>query len=194
MTKTRLLSPGECCLHIVDPQASLMKKIPDAARVTRVIKLMVACAKILGIPILANIQYKKGLGPYVSELDDVVEGFDIIDKKEFGAMANKATLAAVQALPEEIKTHILVGVETHICIYQTAMGLVAAGRRPWLVADGVAARSGENHELALTRMRGLGMDIGPAEMIIYELLGKAGTPEFKEVLPHIIAFSKENGE
>ena len=190
MKKGKLLQPRECCLHIVDPQESLMRQIPGADRVSDVIKLMVACAEILEIPVIANIQYKKGLGPFRAEVEEVLSQVEPIDKVTFGAMGSKETVDAVKALPAEVTTHILVGVETHICIYQTAMGIVESGRHAWIVADGVAARSRENHSLGLERMKDQGIAIGPAEMIIYELLGRAGTPEFKKVLPHIIAFSQ----
>jgi nicotinamidase-related amidase len=190
MKKGKMLNPGECCLHIVDPQQTLLKNIPDADQIIRVIKLMISCAEIMNIPIIANIQYKKGLGPYHPELENVLAHTDIIDKREFGALANDQTVEAVQALPEKVTTHILVGIETHICIYQTAMGLLEADRKPWIVVDGVSARGVKNHTFGLARMGALGMDMGPVEMVVYELLGKAGTPEFKKVLPHIRAFSE----
>jgi hypothetical protein len=63
------------------------------------------------------------------------------------------------------------------------------GKTPWIVADGVSSRDVGNHQLALQRLRDLGAVIGPSEMIIYELLGRAGTPTFKEVLPLIIGHS-----
>ncbi len=191
MKKGKLLTPAECCLHIVDPQQSLMKHIYRAERVIRVIKFMLVCARILEVPIIANTQYKKGLGPYVPELEALVKGVPMVDKKEFGALANEDTIRLIETLPEGITTHILVGVETHICIYQTAMGLLERGLVPWIVADGVSARSNDNHLLSLERLRSVGAVIGPAEMIVYELLGKAGTLQFKEVLPHVLAFSDD---
>ncbi len=83
-------------------------------------------------------------------------------------------------------TMILVGVETHICIYQTAVGLLEKGFSVWVVSDGVSSRSELNHQRGLERLQGMGATIGPVEMLVYELLGKAGTPAFKEVLPYVI--------
>lgn len=193
MGNTGLLQPDECCLHIIDPQKSLMKQVHEADRVTRVIRLMIECARILDIPIVANTQYAKGLGPYVDDLENMMENIPRRDKVEFSAYSNPETVSLINSFGEQITTVIVVGVETHICIYQSAVGIVNKGLTPWVVADGVSSRHLKNHELGLCRLRQLGAIIGPAEMIIYELLGKAGSPQFKEVLPHIITFGKENG-
>jgi isochorismate hydrolase len=108
------------------------------------------------------------------------------DKTEFNALANLETRALINRLPESVTTLILVGVETHICIYQTAMGAMEQGLTPWVVADAVSSRTKVNYQLGLSRLNAVGAIVGPAEMIIYELLGRAGTPEFKAMLPHIV--------
>lgn len=186
MGKNTLLHPENCCLHLVDLQKSLMAHIHEAERVIATAKLMLQFARVMKMPVLANTQYKKGLGLYVPEMELLMEGIPRPDKVEFNALANEETQNHVAALPETVTTMILVGVETHICIYQTAAGILARGLIPWIVEDAVSARSEKNHQLALQRLREMGAIIGPAEMIIYELLGRAGTPLFKEVLPLII--------
>ncbi|KAF0189103.1 MAG: nicotinamidase-like [Desulfobulbaceae bacterium] len=138
------------------------------------------------MPILANTQYKKGLGPYVPELEEMMAGIPRPDKTEFNALANLETRSLINQLPETLTTLILVGVETHICIYQTAIGALERGLVPWVVADGVSSRTKNNYDLGLSRLAALGAVVGPSEMIIYELLGRAGTPEFKAMLPHIV--------
>lgn len=192
MSHYTLLRPADCCLHIIDPQKNLMNQIYEADRVARVIKFVITCARLLNIPALANTQYLKGLGPYVEELEEMVEDIPRPDKLEFGAYNNEETQAIADGLSGSITTIIMVGVETHICIYQSAVGVLQRGLTPWIVADATSSRSLENHNLGLERLRQLGAIIGPAEMLIYELLGKAGTPQFKEVLPHIIEFSKQS--
>ena len=181
-----MLKPENCYLHIIDPQERLMKNIYAAQRVTDTIQKMVHCARILGLPIIANTQYKKGLGVYVAELEELMVGVPRPDKTEFNALANPETKELVSALPAEVNTAILVGVETHICIYQTALGLLETGITPWVVADAVSSRSEENVTHGLARLQAVGAIVGPAEMILYELLAKAGTLEFKAVLPHIL--------
>ena len=181
-----MLKVENCYLHIVDPQERLMSQIYEADRVSDTIVAMVHCAKILGIPIIGNTQYKKGLGPYVPDIEKLMSGIPRPDKIEFNGLANVETRELVTSLSTEVNTAILVGVETHICIYQTALGLQEVGLTPWVVADGVSSRTEENYNLGLARLRDIGATVGPAEMILYELLAKAGTPQFKEVLPHII--------
>ena len=183
---TKLLKPENCYLHIIDPQERLMVQIHESTRVEETIRKMVNCARVLGVPVVANTQYKKGLGGYPKGLEDLMTDVPRPDKTEFNATANEETVALLNNMPSAINTAILVGVETHICIYQTSMGLQEMGIRPWVVADGVSSRTEENHHLGLARLRDIGAVVGPAEMIIYELLGRAGTAQFKEVLPHIL--------
>lgn len=162
-----------------------MDQIHGADGVLDTLQRMVHCAQIIGVPLIANTQYQKGLGSYAPGLEKALQGVPRSDKMEFNAVANPETRALIRALPPTVNTAILVGVETHICIYQTAMGLLGCGLTPWIVADGVSARSLENHQLGLSRLRDIGAVVGPAEMILYELLGKAGTSTFKAVLPYI---------
>lgn len=181
-----MLKPENCYLHIIDPQERLMNNIHEAQGVTDTIKKMVYCARILDLPIIANTQYKRGLGEYVPELEALMADVPRPDKTEFNALANSETKKLVSALPSEVNTAILVGVETHICIYQTALGLLDSGITPWVVADAVSSRKEVNSTLGLSRLQAVGAIVGPAEMILYELLAKAGTLEFKAVLPHIL--------
>lgn len=193
MNNYRLLKPENCYLHVIDPQKSLMKEVYEAARVARVIRLMIECGRLLGMPCLANTQYKKGLGLYDDELEKLVEGMARPDKVEFSAYENTETCGVVESLGSGRSTVVMVGVETHICVYQSAVGALQRGLTPWIVADGVSSRSPDNHRYGLARLERLGAIVGPAEMLIYELLGKAGTREFKEILPLIIAFNKDIG-
>lgn len=185
--KPRLLTSANVCLQIIDVQQSLMAKIHQADKVAETVALMIECAKILKVPIVANTQYLKGLGPYVDSVESLVTDIPRFDKVEFSAVGNKETAAYIKALPETIDTIVLVGVETHICIYQTAVGLLAMGKNVWIVSDGVSSRNVEDHRAGIERLLSLGVSAGPAEMLVYELLGKAGSSEFKQVLPHIIA-------
>jgi nicotinamidase-related amidase len=180
-----MLTPQRCCLMIVDPQERLMATIYKAERVVSNTSLLIHCAKTLEIPILATTQYKKGLGPYVPELEKLVADVPCIDKIEFNGFANPAVNTAVNSLPKSVDTILLAGAEAHICIFQTAMGALKAGYQPWVAADAVSSRERRNATLALNRMQVLGMTVGPTEMAIYELLHKAGSPAFKAMLPHL---------
>jgi nicotinamidase-related amidase len=180
-----MLTPHNCCLMIVDPQERLMAAIYEAERVVRNASLLIHCAKTLEIPILATTQYKKGLGPFVPELDELLSDIPCIDKIEFNGCANPAVIKMLNSLPETVDTILLAGAEAHICIFQTAMGAMKAGYHPWIAADAISSREKRNAELAINRMQTLGMTVGPTEMAVYEILQKAGSPAFKAMLPHL---------
>jgi len=179
------LNGRRCLLLVVDPQEGLMKAIEKADRVVRNCCLMIHCARTMDIPILATTQYRKGLGPLVPEIGDLLAGVPILDKTEFNAFANPGLQEACAGLPTSIDTVLLVGVEAHICIHQTALGALIRGWRPWVVGDAVSSREKRNAKAALRRMETLGAAVGPAEMAVYELLERAGTTAFKTMLPHL---------
>jgi nicotinamidase-related amidase len=186
MDKTvEFLTPERCCLFVVDPQIKLMAAIHKADRVVKNTALMIHCAKALSLPVIASTQYKKGLGPLVPELAELLTDVPTADKTEFNGLANPEIKKLLASLPGTVDTLLLVGAEAHICIYQTALGGLQAGYHPWIVADAVSSREKRNLRLALARMQTLGMAVGPAEMVIYELLHQAGTPPFKAMLPHL---------
>ncbi len=180
-----MLTPERCCLMIVDPQERLMAAIYKSERVVRNTILLIHCAKTLEIPILATTQYKKGLGPYVPELETLTADIPCIDKIEFNAFANPAVNKMMNSLPKSVDTILLAGAEAHICIFQTAMGALKSGYKPWVAADAVSSREKRNAKLAINRMQAIGMTVGPTEMAVYELLHKAGSPAFKAMLPHL---------
>jgi len=180
-----LLTPQRCCLMIVDPQERLMAAIYKAERVVRNASLLIRCAKTLQIPVLATTQYKKGLGPFVPELEKLLSGVPCFDKIEFNGFANPAVRAMMHSLPKTVDTIILTGAEAHICIFQTAMGALQAGYQPWIPADAISSRKERTATLAVSRMQGLGMTVGPTEMAVYELLQQAGSPAFKAMLPYL---------
>ncbi len=184
--KKRLLAPENICLQIIDVQQSLMAKIGDADDIAATVALMIHCGRIMNIPMVANTQYRKGLGPFVASIEPLIADIPCFDKVEFNSTKNGDTEAFLDNLPESVTTMVLVGVETHICIYQTAMGLLSRGFSVWVVSDGVGSRKDADHKYGLTRMGREGVVVGSAEMLIYELLAEAGTPHFKQVLPYIV--------
>ncbi len=183
--KLQFITPKQCCLYIVDPQERLMAHIHGVEGVKKNITLMIHCAQVLDIPIIANTQYKKGIGPIVAEIAELLEGVSCPDKTEFNGLANSEVKKVVAGLPQAVDTLLLVGVETHICIYQTAAGALLGGFQPWVVADAVSSRLQINDQLGKHRLRDIGAVVAPAEMIIYELLQQAGTPAFKSMLPFL---------
>ncbi len=186
MIQKVLLTPKECFLHVIDPQQRLMEQVVESERVSAVIALMFNVAQLLKMPVIANTQYEKGLGPYVEELESLMAGVEKFDKVHFCCCADAGTAGAVNSLPDTVNTVLLSGVETHICVYQTAKWYLDRGFNAWIVADAVSSRTFANYEFGLRRLEQMGCIVGPAEMIIYELLAKAGTKEFTAVLPYVL--------
>lgn len=182
---TTPLRPQECCLLVIDPQERLMAHIHQAERVSRNISLMLHLAAALDMPVLACTQYKKGIGPFVPELARLLADKPCIDKTEFNALANPGMKRLLSELPASVHTLLLCGVESHICVWQTAAGAIQEGYEVQVVADGISSRTAENHAYGQQRLREIGAVLAPAEMIIYEFLQKAGTPAFKAMLPHL---------
>ncbi len=174
-----------CCLMVIDPQERLMQAIHKADRVTRNTALLVRCFQTMKLPVIATTQYKKGLGPFVPELAELLAATPCPDKLEFNALANPAVRAELDRLPKKVDTLILTGAEAHICVYQTACGALRAGYRTWVTSDAVSSRDKKNAKAALQRLALLGAEVGPSEMVIYELLQRAGSPAFKAMLPHL---------
>jgi nicotinamidase-related amidase len=179
------LRPEQCCLYIVDPQERLMAHIHGAVEVVKNIILMIHLCRTLSIPVIANTQYKKGIGEIVPEIAELLDGIPCPDKTEFNGFANPAVRDEFTALSSLVDTVLLCGVESHICIYQTAIGALQAGYNVRVVADAVSSRTSANDAHGRQRLREVGASPMPAEMIIYELLQEAGTDSFKAMLPYL---------
>jgi nicotinamidase-related amidase len=179
------LEADRCCLLVIDPQEKLLATVHKPEKMIRNTALLIRCARALDIPVLATTQYKKGLGPFVPELDELLTGVPCPDKTHFNSFANGEFRGLVDKLLNSVDTMLLAGAEAHICIYQTALGALQAGFNTWVISDAVSSRNKKNIGLALDRLGRLGASVGPAEMVIYELLREAGTPPFKAMLPYL---------
>lgn len=179
-----LLAPQQCALVVVDIQEKLLPPIHEKERLVRNSQLLVRAAKILSLPVIVTTQYSKGLGQTVAEIASLLPDVTPLDKLEFGCFGNGQFCSTVANLNGR-NTLLLCGMETHICVLQTALGALAQGHRVHVAADAVGSRSELNWRLGLERMRNAGTVISSTEMMIYELLGKSGTPAFKEMLQYI---------
>lgn len=180
-----LITPQRSVLLVIDEQEKLMPAVHDPEKVIKNTALAIHCAKELGITLLSTVQYKKGIGETVPEIKELLGDAETIEKFEFNAASNVDFQSAISSLPLAIDTVLIAGVEAHICVFQTAVGLLELGYRPYVLADAVSSREKKNAKWALKRLMQMGITVGPTEMAIYELLGKAGTPEFKNVLKFV---------
>jgi len=181
-----LLDRDRCALVVVDLQLKLLPAIFEKGRVIRNVKLLIECAKILNIPILLTQQYPRGLGETVQEIRDILPSDTLpIDKTEFGCFNNPGFKEAIQQFKRRRNTLLVTGIESHICVAQTALGGVEEGFNVQVAADATSSRSEFNWKIGLDRMKEAGAQLSSTEMMIYELLGRSDTPEFKAMLQHL---------
>ena len=179
-----LLDAGKSLLLLVDLQAGLMPKIIDTDRVTAVTKKLVSVARDLAVPVIVTEHYPEGLKPTISEVvNHLGEDYKPIGKKVFSCYGAGNFREALKRAGRS--TLVLVGIETHICVLQTALQCLEAGYSVTVVVDGVGARARFDHDAALARMERSGVNLVTWEMVAYEWMRRADTPAFKKVLPHI---------
>ena len=184
MARAKRLVRANTGLLIIDIQERMMPVIPARDEVIKNSVLLAKAAAILQLPIVATTQYAARIGALLTEIGAEIGGEQPVDKVEFDCFGNAAVLQKIRACAA-VDTWIVCGVETHICIYQTVLGGLGDGYGMWVPADAVGSRAEKNYLTGLERIRQIGGAVGNTEMIIYELLGKAGTPEFKALLPFI---------
>jgi len=180
----RILQPEDCALAVIDIQEKLLPPIFEKERLVRNATLLVRLSDILSLPVIVSTQYEKGLGRTVAEISALLPETKPVDKLEFGCFGNSEYCSAVGDLANR-NTLLLCGMESHICVMQTALGALKQGLNVHVAADAVSSRTELNWKIGLNRMQAAGIVISSTEMMIYELLGKSGTPAFKEMLKHL---------
>ena len=167
-------------LVIVDVQERLLPAMSDRERLLENIVRLAKGAACLNIPVFVSEQYRKGLGATVPAVASAVAGFAPIEKLAFSACGEPRFLSALKtAKAEDV---VLCGIEAHVCVTQTCLDLLGQGFRVFAVADAVSSRTQENARYGIDRLRQAGAVIVSTEMVLFELLEKAGTEEFKQIL------------
>ena len=181
----RPLLPEECALLVIDIQEKLLPPIFNKDALVRNAQLLIRLANILELPTLVSTQYTRGLGPTVPEIASLLSLPHPIDKLEFSCFSNDQFCGSMKSLPGNRNTLLLCGMETHICVMQTALGALNRGFLVHVASDAVGSRTEANWNVGLKRMETAGALISSTETIIYELLRASGTPAFKAMLPYL---------
>ena len=181
----RPLEAEQCALIVVDMQEKLLPPIWEKERLVRNVQLLIRLAGILKIPALVSTQYAKGLGNTVPDIASMLPDSKAIDKLMFSCFGSDVFCSLLKRLPGQRTTVLLCGMETHICVMQTALGALRDGYLVHVAADAVSSRTELNWRIGLDRMRSAGAIVSSAEMMIYELLRSSGAPAFREMLPHL---------
>jgi nicotinamidase-related amidase len=181
----RPLEAGQCALIVVDIQEKLLPPIFHREDLVRNSKLLIRAAGVLNIPAIMSTQYAKGLGQTVPEIASLLPETEAIDKDQFSCFGSDAFCTLLKRLPGKRNTLLLCGMESHICVTQTALGALREGYLVHVASDAVSSRTEWNWKIGLERMRAAGAVISSTEMMIYELMRSSSSPEFKEMLPHL---------
>jgi nicotinamidase-related amidase len=181
----RPLEADQCALIVVDIQEKLLPPIFQKEELVRNAKLLIRAAALLKIPALMSTQYAKGLGQTVPEIASLLPETEAIDKDQFSCFGSDAFCTLLKRLPGKRNSLLLCGMESHICVTQTALGALREGYLVHVASDAVSSRTDWNWKIGLERMRVAGAVISSTEMMIYELMRSSSSPAFKELLPHL---------
>ena len=172
--QTGKLNLEDCLLLVIDIQERLIPVIHQHEEVIHNANILLKGMEILGVPVIVTEQYPKGLGNTCKEIL-LGEDAKVMEKITFSCLANDYIKESVQSK----KQIIICGVEAHICVLKTALDLLDEGYQVHLITDAVSSRKKENKQVAIERMKQSGVFISSTEMILFQLLDKAGTEEFK---------------
>ena len=173
-----LLDAEDGLLFIVDIQARLAPAMTDPQATIARAAILLAAAERLAVPIVVSEQYPQGLG-HTDERLPLPSAARVFPKTAFSAARDPVIRAHLESLGR--RQIVLCGMETHVCVLQTALDLAGHGFRPVVVADAVASRLPERKERGLARMAAAGVAVVDSEMVVFEWLGADGTPAFKEL-------------
>jgi len=182
------LQPDRTALVVVDVQEGFRKAIPDFDAVAKSAATLVQGAEAMGIPIVVTEQYPKGLGETAPEVaEHLPEGTEPLEKVVFSA-------ADAEGFDLAGRDQVLVcGIETHVCVNQTVLDLLDVGTEVQVAEDAVGSRTEENKRIGLHKMERAGAVLTSVETALFELLGRAGTDEFKTVQKLILEYAPNPG-
>lgn len=175
-----MLTPEEAVLLVVDIQGKLAQLMYQKDLLFANACRMVQGAQVLDLPIIWTEQIPEKLGPTVEPVAQALQNHELISKSSFSCWGEPRFREALQA--EGREQVFLLGIETHICIYQTARDLLAQSYEVHVVADAVSSRTPENRSLALQKMQSLGAHLTCTEMALYEMLEDATHHKFRQIL------------
>lgn len=178
-----ILKREDTALLVIDIQEKLAAAM-NAEVMARTVKnsaILIETAKLFGMPVIVSEQYRRGLGATLPALAERLGGADCLEKLYFDCMKDGALRRRIASCGRN--AFILAGIETHVCVFQTALSLLGEGHRVAVASDAVASRRKHDWEYALRSLGRAGALVYPTETISFMLLEKAGTEEFKKLAP-----------
>lgn len=178
-----LIQQEKSLLLIVDIQEKLAPAIDQGEAAIKNNQRLLQGAQQLRLPVFISEQYVQGLGPTIPAIRTLAVNAKFFEKIHFSCTAEPGVLEMLKATGRQ--QVILTGMEAHVCVLQTALGLIEAGFSVFLVADAASSRTPENRRLAFERLQVAGAQIVSTEMVLFEWLEKAGNADFRAILPLI---------
>ena len=174
-----LLTADQSVLIVIDVQERLAPAMHGLSDCLRNTEILMRAAARLGVPVIVTEQYPKGLGRTVESLAALAAPESVVEKITFSATGSDDFDQRLDALgrPEPV----ICGIEAHVCVLQTALRLRDRGQRAWLVRDATTSRRPESAAAALERAARAGVEPVTTEMVVFEWMRQAGTPEFREL-------------
>jgi len=177
------LTKEDTVLVVVDIQERLAAVMSERQKVIGNSLHLIEAAKVLHFPVLLTEQYPKGLGPTVPEIKEVLSLYEPIEKLMFGCCGEPMFMEAIASTRKS--RVILCGMETHVCVLQTCLGLIKEGYIVHVVQDAICSRAKENYSIGVEFMRDVGAVITGTETVLFQLLERAGTEEFRTISKRI---------
>ncbi len=174
-----MINRNNTILHIVDVQERIFGVMHNAEFIKANMVRLVKGLQILNVPIIRMEQYPKGLGHTIPEIGELLADEPVLEKSCFSSCNQPDFLTALKSSGRD--KILVIGVESHVCVYQTVIGLLYRGYEVEVVADAVSSRTERNYELALRIMENEGAKLTTVEMALFELLQESGTDEFKKI-------------
>jgi nicotinamidase-related amidase len=185
--KPELLNRHRSALVIIDVQERLFPHVYNRQNVLARMDLLLFAANLLQIPMLLTEQYPKGLGPTIEDVRKACPDIEPLVKMDFSCVPAPGFRERLSSLHRD--QIVLAGIETHVCVAQTALDLASGGERVFVVADATASRRPLDARIALQRLDRSGLAITTAEAVVFEWLRRAGTEEFKAIQPKLKALA-----
>ena len=174
-----MLNIEKTALVIIDVQEKLSRVMHEKEKLFENLQKLIKGVQILGIPIIVTEQNPNGLGPTVPEIAPLLTDSKPVTKFSFSCCGEEPFMREIEKLNR--KQILLTGIETHVCVYQTAVDLIEASYEVHTVVDSVSSRTLENKNLALDKMKSEGVRLTSVEIALFELLRTAASPKFKEL-------------
>ena len=174
-----ILNIEDSLILIIDIQEKLLNAAFNKEQLLKNAAILTKTGKILNIPTIATEQYPNGLGNTVNNLKNELSENNIFEKISFSALDNKEIDTKIKEFNK--KQIIIYGIETHICVNQTASTLIDRNYEVYIIQNACGSRTEENHNAGLARMKGNGAKIVTSEIAVFEWLKSAKHPNFKEI-------------